>query len=153
MMMVEGTLQAMDRWIELMSELDRHHDLALAQAARRRRCLASPEPRSVSPDPARSDVEGKLSPRNPLKSPKPRKNVAVGVTAPSNPARGEVEGKFFALQPLEIAQNREGISKSPRRSGTPLDLAEAGPRPRERLAQPAPTLSTLGSRCRPLPSC
>jgi len=31
MMMVEGNLQAMDRWIELMSELDRYHDLALAK--------------------------------------------------------------------------------------------------------------------------
>jgi hypothetical protein len=30
-MMVEGNLQAMDRWIELMSELDRYHDLQLAQ--------------------------------------------------------------------------------------------------------------------------
>jgi hypothetical protein len=26
-MMVEGNLQAMDRWIELMSELDRYHDI------------------------------------------------------------------------------------------------------------------------------
>ena len=51
-MMVEGNLQAMDRWIELMSELDRYHDLALAQAPRRRRRLASPEPRSISPNPA-----------------------------------------------------------------------------------------------------
>jgi hypothetical protein len=85
------------QWIELMSELERYHDLALAQAPRRRRRLASSEPRSISPNPARSDVRG----------------------------------KFFALQPLEIAQNREGISKSPRRAGTPLDLAEAG-RPRVR---------------------
>ena len=45
-MMVEGNLQAMDRWIELMSELDRYHDLALAQAPRRRRRLASPDARA-----------------------------------------------------------------------------------------------------------
>jgi len=44
-MMVEGNLQAMDRWIELMSELERYHDLALAQAPRRRRRLASPRRR------------------------------------------------------------------------------------------------------------
>jgi hypothetical protein len=36
-MMAEGNLQATDRWIELMSELDRYHDLARAQALRRRR--------------------------------------------------------------------------------------------------------------------
>ena len=44
-MMVEGNLPEMDRWIELMSELDRYHDIALAQATRRRRRLASPKPR------------------------------------------------------------------------------------------------------------
>src|SRR5271169_1955776 len=74
-MMVDGNLQATDRWIELMSELDRYHDLARAQAPRRRRRLGSPR-RS----PARSSrirlaqmSKGNFPPRNPLKSPKTAK--------------------------------------------------------------------------------
>jgi hypothetical protein len=81
--MMEGDLQAMDRWIMLMGELDRYHGFAAAQilgaadgAAPPR--LAGPERRSISP----------------------------------NPALGEAEGKFSASQTLEIPRNAEGISDS-----------------------------------------
>ena len=54
-MMMQGNLQAMDRWIKLTSELDRYHGFSPAQipwardgAAPPR--LASPEPRAISPD-------------------------------------------------------------------------------------------------------
>ena len=98
--MMEGNLQAMDRRIGLMGELDRYHGFAAAQilvapdgAAAPR--LARPERRSISP----------------------------------NPARSKVEGKFSASQALEIPRNAEEISElggAPRCAGAPPDPAESG---------------------------
>jgi hypothetical protein len=109
MMMMEGNLQAMDRVDERTRPLSRFparsHRIRLAQMSK-----------------------GNIPPRNPLKSPKTAKESQSrrDGAVKSGPRRSRRE--FFALQPLEIAQNREGISKSPRRAGTPLDLAEAGRR-------------------------
>ena len=53
-MMMEGNLQAMDRFIRLTSELDRDHGFALAQIPWAREAapprLAAPEPRAISPN-------------------------------------------------------------------------------------------------------
>jgi len=106
-MMVDGNLQATDRWIELMSELDRYHDLARAQAPRRRRRLGSPR-RS----PARSSrirlaqmSKGNFPPRNPLKSletakesrrRRRRRRAKPYRSMSPNSTHGEGEGKFSA---------------------------------------------------------
>ena len=52
-MMMQGNLQAMDRWIKLTSELDRYHGFAPAQIPWARDTaavprLAAPEPRAIS---------------------------------------------------------------------------------------------------------
>ena len=51
-MMMQGNLQAMDRWIKLTSELDRYHGFAPAQVPWAREAapprLAAPEPRAIS---------------------------------------------------------------------------------------------------------
>ena len=54
-MMMQGNLQAMDRWIELTSGLDRYHGFSPAQIPWARDAappprLAAPEPRAISPD-------------------------------------------------------------------------------------------------------
>ena len=53
-MMMQGNLQAMDRWIKLTSELDRYHGFAPAQIPWAREAapprLAAPEPRAISPN-------------------------------------------------------------------------------------------------------
>ena len=52
-MMLEGNLQAMDRWIMLMGELDRYHGLAAAQI-RVNGGGAAPRRAGAPPDPAES---------------------------------------------------------------------------------------------------
>src|SRR5271169_6160262 len=52
-MMMQGNLQAMDRWIKLTSELDRYHGFSSAQIPRGPEApprLAAPEPRAISPN-------------------------------------------------------------------------------------------------------
>src|SRR5271170_8357886 len=53
-MMMQGNLQAMDRWIKLTSELDRYHGFSRAQIPWARDAaapprLAAPEPRAIPP--------------------------------------------------------------------------------------------------------
>jgi hypothetical protein len=120
-MTMEGNLPAMDRLIELTSELDRYPaSRRPIFPGRRTRRFAAPQPRSISPNPARGEVGGKFSASQSIgiarnregisESSRPRRAGASLDLSP-NPARGEVEGKFSASQLLEIAQNREGISR------------------------------------------
>jgi hypothetical protein len=144
-MMMMGNLQAMDRWITLMGQLDRYHGFAAAQilvapdAAAAPR-LAGPERRSISSNPALGEAEGKFSasqaleiPRNaegiPESAPLERLAAPERRPIPPNPARGKVEGKFSASQDFEIPRNAEGISDSAllERLAAP-DPAESGPR-------------------------
>src|SRR5277367_2055984 len=127
-MMMEGNLQAVDRWITLMGELDRYHGFAGAQilvapdrAAAPR--LTGPERRSTSPNPALGEAEGKFSASQALEIPRNANGIPEAVSLdrlaaperrpiPPNPARGKVEGKFSTSQALEIPRNGEGISDS-----------------------------------------
>ena len=143
-MMMQGNLQAMDRWIELTGELDRYHGFAPAQilvapdgAAAPR--LAAPERRSISPNPALGEVEGKFSASQALEIPRNAEGIselgAQRLAAPErrpippNPARGKVEGKFSAPQAFEIPQNRERILGA---------AAAASPRPSPARSPPNP---------------
>ncbi len=150
--MMEGNLQAMDRRIGLMGELDRYHGFAAAQilvapdgAAAPR--LARPERRSISPNPARSKVEGKFSASQALEIPRNAEEISDSAERlaaperrpiPPNPARGKVEGKFSASQTLEIPRNAEGIS------GAALLERRAG----SRRIRPAERTEALGRRLR-----
>ena len=152
--MMEGNLQAMDRRIGLMGELDRYHGFAAAQilvapdgAAAPR--LARPERRSISPNPARSKVEGKFSASQALEIPRNAEEISDSAERlaaperrpiPPNPARGKVEGKFSASQTLEIPRNAEGISGAALLEAAAPDPAESGPRrePRRSVAGFAP---------------
>ena len=78
-MMMEGNLQAMDRWIALMSELDRYHGFAPAQIP-----TVPGRQRRVSP--------GRSAARS--------RRIRPSAT---------VEGKFSASQAFEIPQNAEEI--------------------------------------------
>ncbi len=127
-MMMEGNLQAMDRWITLMGELDLYHGFAAAQilvaadgAAAPRR--AGPERRSILPNPALGEAERKFSASQAFEIPRNANGIPEPVSLerlapperrpiPPNPARGKVEGKFSASQALEIPRNAEGISDS-----------------------------------------
>ena len=114
----------MDRWIGLMGELDRYHGFAAAQilvapdgAAAPR--LARPERRSISPNPARSKVEGKFSASQALEIPRNAEEISDSAERLAAPERhpippirqGQVEGKFSASQTLEIPRNAEGIGR------------------------------------------
>jgi hypothetical protein len=68
-MMMQGNLQAMDRWIKLTSELDRYHGFAPAQIPRWPEAappprFAAPEPRAISP--SRGVSLGGIAPREGL---------------------------------------------------------------------------------------
>ena len=119
-MMMEGNLQAMDRWITLMGELDRYHGLAAAQIVGRRR-RASPRRSAARSRRIRPGVKskGNFPPRKPLKFLETRKEFGLGAAraprsdgTPPNPTEsgpGKVEGKFSASQTLEIPRNAKGI--------------------------------------------
>ena len=155
-MMMEGNLQAMDRWIKLMGELDRYHGFAPAQIpaapdGRRRRASPGRSAARSRRIPPSAKSKGNFPPRKPLKFLETRKKSRTRrqrLAAPErrpippNPARGEVEGKFSASQTLEIPQNAEGIlgaaAAGPRRARAPLDPRRIRPAERtEAFRSPA----------------
>jgi hypothetical protein len=78
-MMMQGNLQAMDRWIKLTSELDRYHGFAPAQIPRWPEAappprLAAPEPRAISP--SRGVSLGGIAPREGLTAKRSRPEMA-----------------------------------------------------------------------------
>ena len=77
-MMMQGNLQAMDRWIKLTSELDRYHGFAPAQIPWAREAapprLAAPEPRAISSNPGVSLA--RIAPREGLTAKRSRPEMA-----------------------------------------------------------------------------
>jgi hypothetical protein len=127
--MMQGNLQAMDRWVAVTSELNRYHGFAQA------RIPAPPE----APPPRRLAARLTAKPSRPEMAPQRLEKIESGpgngmVSEASNPQdvvhgrapnRPRVrstsrehdeaaiqQGKFSASQALEIAQNRERISES-----------------------------------------
>ena len=127
--MMQGNLRALDRSVRLTSALDRYHGFAQAQIP------APPEP----PPPRRLGARQTAKRTRPEMAPQRLEKIESGpgngmVSEASNPQdvvhgraadRARVrstsrendeaaiqQGKFSASQALEIAQNREGISKS-----------------------------------------
>jgi hypothetical protein len=127
--MMQGNLQAMDRWAELTSELDRYHRFSPAQVPWARDAAAPPR------------LVGRLTAKwtRPEMAPQPSEKIE---SAPVNGMASDVSnpqdvvhqhaadrarlrlisrkndeaaiqvGKFSASQPLEIAKNRERILES-----------------------------------------
>jgi hypothetical protein len=95
-MMMEGDLQAVDRMIRLTRELDRYHGFAQAQIP------SPPEP------------------------PPPRRLAAPAERPQLTDSRAvEDDAKFSASHPLEIAENRERISKTETLDAGPAPMADA----------------------------
>jgi hypothetical protein len=146
-MMMQGNLQAMDRFMRLTSELDRYHGFAPAQIPWAREAapprLAAPEPRAISPN--RGVSLAGIAPREGLTAKWSRPEMAPQrlekiESAPGNgmvsealnpqdvvhgrarlglASRENDAAKFSVSQSIEIARNREGISESAPRISPP----------------------------------
>ena len=106
-MMMQGNLQAMDRFMRLTSELDRYHGFAPAQIPWAREAapprLAAPEPRATSPN---RDVSlAGIAPREGVTAKRSRSEMAPQQLEKieSAPGNGMVSG---ALNPQHVVHGR-----------------------------------------------
>ena len=151
--MMEGNLQAMDRRIGLMGELDRYHGFAAAQilvAPDGRRRRASPD-RSAARSrriPLGAKSKGNFPPRKPLKFLETRKKSRTRRSASlrRSAARSrrirpgaKSKGNFPPRKPLKFLETRKEFRARRCWSAAP-DPAESGPRrePRRSVAGFAP---------------
>jgi hypothetical protein len=115
-MMIQGNLEAMDRWIKLTSELDRYHGFSPVQISRARE---TPSRRPQLTNSTRGQAEGKFFASQVIEITRNGEGISELAAASARPryalsrrACEEIEGKFSASQSVEIARNRERISET-----------------------------------------
>ena len=128
-MMMDGNLQAMDRFIRLTSELDRDHGFALAQIPRGPEAapprLAAPEPRAISP--SRGVSLAGIAPREGLTAKRSRPEMAPQrlEKIESAPGNGMVSE---ASNPQDVVHGRAADRARLRLASRENDEAKFSPR-------------------------